>query len=196
MPIRFRAPGRSAIIDAPIGMDSSAGSLLLPSSLLPAPSFHKTPLDTLKRASGRLRQLLGGRQKSTPPRHHLLVVDDEESICLSMSEFFATKGFTVDTAGEVEEAEKLIRETDYEVIIQDLRLGVNTIVAGLEMISFVHLHKPKTRIVVLTAYGSAENEVEARRLGAYVFLTKPQRLSHLAQVVTDLIESPRKSGGH
>jgi len=122
----------------------------------------------------------------------LLVVDDEESICFSMSEYFSLHGFRVDTAREMEEAEKLIASVDYRVIIQDLRLGPNRNPDGLEIIRLVHNRNPETRIVVLTAYGSAEIENEARQCGADAFLRKPKPLSQLAQVVEGLLESPSR----
>ncbi len=152
-------------------------------------------MEKLKSVSGRLRRLLGGhpvpaREEANVSR--LLVIDDEESICFSMSEYFAHHGYDVDTAREVEEAERLIESTDYKVIIQDLRLGINKNADGLEMIRLVHNRHPETRIIVLTAYGSAEMEDEARRCGADAFLRKPTPLSQVAQVVQGLIESPRK----
>ena len=122
----------------------------------------------------------------------LLVVDDEESICFSMSEYFSLHGYRVDTAREMEEAEKLIEATDYKVVIQDLRLGTNRNPDGLEMIRMIRDQNPQTRIVVLTAYGSVEMEDEARRCGADAFLRKPKPLSQVAQVIQGLIESPPK----
>ena len=44
----------------------------------------------------------------------LLVVDDEESICFSMSEYFSLQGYKVDTASELEEAEKLLGSVNYQ----------------------------------------------------------------------------------
>lgn len=122
----------------------------------------------------------------------LLVVDDEASICFSMSEYFSLHGYIVDTAMETEEAEKLIEATDYEVIIQDLRLSTTRDADGLKIIKLANERNPKTRIVVLTAYGSAEIEDEAMRYGADAFLRKPKPLSQVAQVVQGLIESPDK----
>jgi DNA-binding NtrC family response regulator len=122
----------------------------------------------------------------------LLVVDDEESICFSMSEYFSLQGYKVDTAREVDEAERLIEATDYKVVIQDLRLGATRNPDGLEIIRMIRDQHPRTRIVVLTAYGSAEVEDEARRCGADAFLRKPKPLSQVAQVVQGLIESPPK----
>lgn len=124
----------------------------------------------------------------------MLVVDDEESICFSMSEYFSQHGFKVDTARKLDEAEGLIEVTDYNVIIQDLRLGLTRQPDGIEIIRLVHKRNPDTRIVVLTSYGSPEIEAEAHRAGADVFLRKPKPLSQVAQVVQGLIESPRARG--
>ena len=150
----------------------------------------------LKTVSGRLKEFFWGRDQTAIDRvekatGNLLVVDDEESICFSMSEYFSQHGFKVDTAREKEEAEGLIKETEYKVIIQDLRLGIERRSDGIEIIKLVHERNPNTRIVVLTAYGSPEAEEEARNAGADAFLRKPKPLSQVAQVVQGLIESPR-----
>ena len=151
----------------------------------------------LKTVSGRLRELFRGwgqtavKDHVEPASRNLLVVDDEESICFSMREYFSQHGFKVDTAREMEEAEGLIKETEYRVIIQDLRLGITRQPDGIEIIKLVHKRNPETRIVVLTSYGSPE--AEARRAGADAFLRKPKPLSQVAQVVHGLIESPRAS---
>lgn len=122
----------------------------------------------------------------------LLVVDGEESICFSMEEYFSMHGYHVDTAQELGEAERLVEETDYDVVIQDLRLGPALKPDGLEMIKFIRRHNTHTRIIVLTAYGSPEIEREALQNGADAFLRKPKPLSHVAQVIQGLIESPPK----
>lgn len=151
----------------------------------------------LKTVSGRLKELFRGREQKIdsngidPKSRHLLVVDDEESICFSMRDYFSQHGFKVDTAREMDEAESLIKVTDYNVIIQDLRLGLARHPDGLDIIKLVHKRNPETRIVVLTSYGSTEAEAEARRAGADAFLRKPKPLSQVAQVVQGLIESPR-----
>lgn len=154
---------------------------------------YMTAIRTLKRVSGRLLELFRGRSSASdePVVRNLLVVDDEESICFSMSEYFSQQGFRVDTAREIEEAEGLIKVREYKVIIQDLRLGLARHPDGLEIIKLAHKRNPDTRIVVLTSYGTAEVEAEARRAGADAFLRKPKPLSQVAQVVQGLIESPR-----
>jgi DNA-binding response OmpR family regulator len=122
----------------------------------------------------------------------LLVVDGEESICFSMKEYFTLQGYEVDTGRDLEEAERLVEATNYQVVIQDLRLGVAQKPDGLELVKFIRGQNPQTRIIVLTAYGSEEMEKEALRRGADAFLRKPKPLSHVAQVIQGLIESPPK----
>ena len=122
----------------------------------------------------------------------MLIVDDEESIRFSMSEYFSLHGYKVDTARDIEEAEKFIDATDYAVVIVDLRLGITRNADGLQIIKLLQGRSPRPRSIVLTAYGSAEMEDEARRCGADAFLRKPKPLSQVAQVVQGLIESPPK----
>ena len=162
-------------------------------------SAYTTSFGKLKKASNSLRRLLRGREKvytDLPAIRRLLVVDDEESIAFSMSDYFSQKGFKVDTAHEVEEAESLIEKTNYEAIILDLRLGMTPRPRGLDVIKFVHERSPNTRIVVLTACSSPDIEIEALHSGADVFLRKPKPLSQLAQVIQGLVESPRKRAAH
>jgi len=132
----------------------------------------------------------GREEKPELPVPRLLVVDDEESICFSMSEYFSLQGYKVDTASELEEAEKLLGATNYKVVIQDLRLTMTSNHDGLEMIRLIRKQNPQARIVILTAYGSPEIEEEARRCGADAFLRKPKPLSQVAQIVQGLLESP------
>jgi DNA-binding NtrC family response regulator len=139
--------------------------------------------------------MFGGHDdpKEEPALPRLLIVDDEESICFSMSEYFQHHGYEVNTAREMDDAEKLIESTKYKVVIQDLRLGINKNPDGLDLIKLVHKKHPDTKIIVLTAYGSADMEDEARQRGADAFLRKPKPLSQVAQVVQGLLESPTKA---
>jgi DNA-binding response OmpR family regulator len=155
----------------------------------------QTRIGTLKKVSGKLRRIWIGRER-TPEEEvrmlRLLVVDGEESICFSMKEYFTMHGYCVDTAQDMEEAEQLVEATDYDVVIEDLRLGPAQKPDGLEMIKFIRDHNSHARIVVLTAYGSTEMEKEALGCGADAFLRKPKPLSHVAQVIQGLIESRSK----
>jgi CheY-like chemotaxis protein len=64
------------------------------------------------------------------------------------------------------------------------------------MVKFICRQIPHARIIVLTAYGTAEMEEEALRCGADAFLRKPKPLSHVAQVIQGLIDSRPKETAH
>lgn len=106
-----------------------------------------------------------------------------------MSEYFKMQGYHVDCAQRKAEAEDLLANAGYSVIIEDLRLGGMHNVEGLEIVEHVRKNHPETRIVVLTAYGSSEMESEAMKRGADAFLRKPKLLSDVAQVVFGLLSS-------
>ena len=157
-----------------------------------SPVRYRAPLRTLRRVSGKLRGLRR-HQETDPPESseplNLLIVDDEKSICLSLKEYFSLTGYVVDTAADVEDAERLIDAGRYELLIQDIRMGVKEDFGGLQIIKFARAHRPKMRIVVLTAHGTREVEKEARGLGVDAFLRKPQPLARLAEVVRGLVAS-------
>ncbi len=120
----------------------------------------------------------------------LLIVDDEEAIVFAMQRYFRSRGFDVDCARELEEAEALLSHSAYAVVIADLRLtGVHG-AEGLEILSFIREHCPWTKAILLTAYGSIDLEREARERGVSLMLRKPQPLPDLAHAVLALVQEP------
>ncbi|MGE0452003.1 MAG: response regulator [Vicinamibacteria bacterium] len=124
---------------------------------------------------------------ATATRPRLLVIDDEEPILFAAKDYFETKGFAVDCAREVEEAEALLSHVSYAAMIADLRLTGAYGTEGLSLVRFAKERHPETRVVLLTAYGSREVEAEALRLGVDCFLLKPKPLPDLAQIVAGLV---------
>src|SRR5450432_515334 len=103
----------------------------------------QTRLGKLRKVSGQLRRILIGESRSEKSEMPgMLIVDDEGSICFSMSEYFGMHGYRVDTASELDEAERLIEATNYEVAILDLRLGLAHNADGLEIIKLLHERHP------------------------------------------------------
>ena len=121
--------------------------------------------------------------------HKLLIVDDEEPILFAMREYFTTRGYAVDCARELEEAEALISNVKYDLVIADMRLSGIQAAEGLELVAFVRQRCFSARIIIMTAYGTSEMEGEAWRLGVDFFLHKPQPLPQVAQIVENLLGS-------
>lgn len=121
--------------------------------------------------------------------HSILLVDDEEPILFALSDYFAAEGWDVCAARELEEAEALLATRRFEAAIADLRLTGYGGAEGLKILQLIHSRYPKTRVVLLTAYGSPEVEMHARMLGVDCILHKPQPLAFIAGIVTHLVES-------
>lgn len=117
----------------------------------------------------------------------MLVIDDEEPILFAAREYFEALGFSVDCATELEEAQALLSHVQYDIVIADLRLTGIYGTEGLALVRHVRERCPQTRILLLTAYGSAAVEEEARRLGVDGFLQKPKPLPDVAQIVFGLL---------
>ena len=117
----------------------------------------------------------------------VLVLDDEPAILAAMGTYLRRQGYVVDCAKDRTEAERQLAAHEYACLIADVRMG-DTVNAeeGLEIVSAVRERHPRTRIVVLTAYGTREVESEARRRGADAFLHKPKLLRDVADVVARL----------
>lgn len=119
----------------------------------------------------------------------LLIVDDEQSILVGMKRYFRSRGYQVDCASGREEAEAFLTQVSYACVIADLRLTEGHGADGLDVVAYVGARQPRTPVVVLTAYGSPATEAEAGRLGAVAFLSKPQPMERLAEIVGGLLES-------
>jgi two-component system, OmpR family, alkaline phosphatase synthesis response regulator PhoP len=106
----------------------------------------------------------------TQPQARILVVDDERNIRRHLGMVLETAGYQVDEASDGEEALAKCREQHYDVAFVDLHMPK---MGGLELTRFLRGLSSKTATVILTAYGSVANAVEAMKLGAVDFLEKP-----------------------
>jgi len=115
----------------------------------------------------------------------LLVVDDEPTQRRMLAEYLASKGHDVREAGRPDEAMALLRSRPADLVLTDLRLP------GADGVSFLRRARAEgcdAEFVVLTAFGSVENAVEAMRAGAFDYLTKPLRLDELDEKVARIAE--------
>ena len=100
----------------------------------------------------------------------LLIVEDDDILRRRLARAFGDEGFDVREAGDVEGALGAARADPPEYALVDLRLGAQS---GLDVVRGLAELEPTTVIVVLTGYGSIANALEAVRLGATHYLTKP-----------------------
>jgi len=100
----------------------------------------------------------------------LLVVDDDENHCWALQRAFEKRGYAVKAAHNSCDAESLLADWDARYAVIDLRMPG---AGGMTLIGKIRRAQPEARIVVLTGYASIATAIEAIKLGAVYYLTKP-----------------------
>jgi two-component system response regulator PilR (NtrC family) len=119
------------------------------------------------------------------PAASILVVDDEPDLRTLYELTLLREGYRVETAASVQEAREQLKAHRFDAVITDMRLPDGF---GMELLQDLRDQQRKERCVVMTAYGSAENAVEALRSGAFDYLTKPVDLKQFRSVVASAIQ--------
>jgi DNA-binding NtrC family response regulator len=112
-------------------------------------------------------------------KHRILVVDDEPGQRQFVGGALARE-YDVVTAADGREASELLSARSFSLVITDERMPD---MGGIELIRWMREHAPETPVIVLTAYGSVETAVEAIKLGAEEYLTKPLKSPEELRVV-------------
>ena len=100
----------------------------------------------------------------------ILVVDDDPIVCGSLCELLRFEGYQVDTASDGEEALALLDKDSYNLVIADVSMPG---MSGFDVLRKIKQEHQLTETILSTAYGTVENAVEAIKLGAYNYVTKP-----------------------
>jgi DNA-binding NtrC family response regulator len=116
----------------------------------------------------------------------LLVVDDEPQMLIAINETLRRSGYSITTAGSGIEALRRLKEKYFRCVITDMRMPE---VSGLDLLRKVKNLAPQTPVILLTAYGTIQNAVDAMRDGAYDYLLKPFSSESLETVVRRALDS-------
>lgn len=100
----------------------------------------------------------------------LLVVDDDKYILEAMADYLRSLGHRTETASTCQDAVDRMGEFPFEVVICDVNLPDRD---GFHLLEWAVENAPETAVILLTGYGTIESAVEAIRLGAFDYLTKP-----------------------
>jgi DNA-binding response OmpR family regulator len=121
----------------------------------------------------------------------ILIVDDEKNIRLTLSQALETLGMAVQTAVDGEEALQKLQDSDFSLVLLDLKLpGMD----GLEVLRRIRESRPKTRVIMITAHGTIDYAVEAMKLGAVDFLRKPFSPNEIRRLVSQVLERQDQEG--
>ena len=116
----------------------------------------------------------------------ILVVDDEPDLRTLYELTLLREGYRVEAAANIAEAKQHLDSARFDAVITDMRLPDGL---GLEILHRLQQERRSERCVVMTAYGSAENAVEALKAGAFDYLTKPVDLKQFRAVVASAVQA-------
>ena len=123
--------------------------------------------------------------KSNDLQYPVLVVDDEADIRDLMEMTLMKMGLRVETAVGVDDAKEKLENNDYSLVLTDMRMPDGS---GLEVVQHINKLMLDTPVAVITAFGNADQAVEALKEGAFDYLQKPITLSQLRSLVKSAVK--------
>jgi two-component system response regulator PilR (NtrC family) len=122
------------------------------------------------------------------PDVRVLVVDDEQSMRELLAIMLRQAGYDVAVADGGEAAIPMLKSESFDLVVTDLRMRK---VDGLAVLKAAKESSPRTAVLVVTAFASTDTAVEAMKLGAYDYITKPFKLDELKLTVANALERRR-----
>ncbi|MET0151480.1 MAG: sigma-54 dependent transcriptional regulator [Candidatus Binatia bacterium] len=115
----------------------------------------------------------------------ILIVDDEKNIRTMLTTFVRERGHSAEAAADGAEALEALRRGTFEVVFSDVRMaGLD----GLALLREIHSRWPEVVVVLMTAYATVAQAVEAMRAGAYDYLVKPFSIEEVALALDRVLE--------
>jgi DNA-binding NtrC family response regulator len=118
----------------------------------------------------------------------ILVIEDKDGMRDMLAQTLEAEGYQVEVAADGLDGAGKAKEKRYDLVLTDLKLPK---LSGLEVLSEIKTNDPEAVVIVMTAYGTVENAVEAMKIGAFDFLTKPFDTDHLTVLVKRALENRR-----
>ncbi|MBU2677630.1 MAG: response regulator, partial [Gammaproteobacteria bacterium] len=109
-----------------------------------------------------------------------LVIDDEPDICELLSLTLGRMDIRTETAADIGSAKALLGKHEFDICLTDMRLPDGD---GLDLVEWMQSHASGVPVAVITAHGNVETAVQALKLGAFDFISKPLDLGNLRKIV-------------
>lgn len=123
-----------------------------------------------------------------PVKDIILVVEDKDSMAAMINRTLSAEGYEVVLANNGDDAVKAFIQGRFDLVLTDLKLPGRD---GLEVLKLIRKDNPMIPVIVMTAFGSIEVAVEAMKMGASDFITKPFDVDHLILIIRRALEHQR-----
>src|SRR5579864_6742443 len=125
---------------------------------------------------------------SVKTKGRILIVDDELVVRDSLGKWFTSEGYTARPAGGAREALEIIQQKEFDIALIDIKMpGMD----GMELQSRLRDADPDLTVVIMTGYASVDTAVQALKVGAYDYITKPVDPDELSHLVSNALEHKR-----
>ena len=119
------------------------------------------------------------------PNPAVLVVDDEPDLCELLSITLERMNLSPSTANTVAAAQRLLKTNRFDLCLTDMQLPDGN---GLELVQWMQQYAPAVPVAIITAHGSMETAVQALKIGAFDFVSKPLDLAGLRKLVASALK--------
>ncbi len=123
-------------------------------------------------------------------RHIALIIDDEPDILELLKITLTKMDIDCDTALDLQTAKKLLLKKEFNICLTDMKLPDGD---GLDFVKFAQEKKPGLPVAIITAHGSMDTAIQALKIGAFDFLTKPVDLQKLRQLIDNALQDIPKT---
>ncbi len=118
----------------------------------------------------------------------ILIIDDDDQLRKSFHKLLSEEGYTVENAASGEAGLDRIKKQVPDLVVLDMRLpGMN----GLETFYTIQQIDPKLPVIIMTAYGTTENAIEATKMGAFDYILKPFEIPDMLSIIKQGLEAGR-----
>jgi len=118
----------------------------------------------------------------------ILIVDDEEGMRRLLSRVLTREGYETSTVGSGADAMRMVAGERFDLVVTDIKMPE---MDGLELLQELREYEPSLPVIVMTAYGTIENAVQALRSGAYDYIAKPFETDEIKLAVAKVLERER-----
>jgi len=115
----------------------------------------------------------------------ILLIDDEANILSVLSTLLKAEGYDVVAVREGEKAKEFIENENFDLMVCDIRM---TPISGMDLLKVARKFKPESAVIMLTAYATVETAIQAMKLGAFDYVTKPFKVDELLITIQRALE--------
>lgn len=114
----------------------------------------------------------------------ILIVDDEQNIIWSMEKYLSKEGYFIATADSAKKGAELLNTSAFDLVITDMKMPD---VDGFQFLNWIKKNHPKSKVVIMTAFGSPSVRDSAKQMGAFRYFEKPVDLNQLRKFINETL---------